>query len=181
MSTLWVVGWITGWWLPQQLGLLTLSLKALTITPYWNTLVSRSVYAEQSGRISLLQLPIESWSKLNSMCFNMVSFQTHILPKLLMNCNFLLYSYYKRLTILSQPQYLWSAEQESNPHSRGRSSMFYPLNYRQYFNIWWRWQDLNPLPWPCKGPALPDELHPQISWRLSHLMPVAHHVWWVHW
>jgi hypothetical protein len=33
----------------------------------------------------------------------MVSFQTHILLELLMNCNFLLYSYYKRSDILSQP------------------------------------------------------------------------------
>jgi hypothetical protein len=65
------------------------------------------------------------------MRFNMVPLQAHILLNLLMNCNFLIYCYYKRLNILSQPQHLWSAEQESNPHSRGRSSMFYPLNYRQ--------------------------------------------------
>jgi hypothetical protein len=48
-----------------------------------------------------------------------------------MNCNFLLYSYYSNKSIFGQPLYFWSAEQESNPHSRGRSSMFYPLNYRQ--------------------------------------------------
>ena len=26
---------------------------------------------------------------------------------------------------------------------------------------WWSWGDSNPLPSPCKGDALPDELQPQ--------------------
>ena len=56
----------------------------------------------------------------------------------------------------------WSRQEESNLHLNLRSVLFYPLNYNG--NIWWRWQDSNPLPWPCKGPALPDELHPQMWW-----------------
>jgi len=35
--------------------------------------------------------------------FQYGAFWAHILLELLMNCNFLLYSYYKRLAILSQP------------------------------------------------------------------------------
>ena len=38
--------------------------------PYWSTLVSRCICAEQTGRFSLLQHPIKPCG-FNSMCFNM--------------------------------------------------------------------------------------------------------------
>ena len=33
---------------------------------------------------------------------------------------------------------------------------------------WWSWGDSNPLPHPCKGCALPDELQPHLVSREFH-------------
>ena len=40
-------------------------------------------------------------------------------------------------------------------------ALYYPDNRTEL--PWWSWGDSNPLPHPCKGCALPDELQPHIS------------------
>jgi hypothetical protein len=56
--------------------------------------------------------------------FNMVLSRVHILPELLMNCNFLLYSYCNSRRRSGQPLYFWSALQESNSRLESRSFLY---------------------------------------------------------
>ena len=46
------------------------------------------------------------------------------------------------------------------PLSKTFLPWMFPFTSETSLKVWWRWGDSNPWPMPCKGTALPAELHP---------------------
>jgi hypothetical protein len=102
------------------------------------------------------------------MRFNMVSFQTHILLELLMNCNFLLYCYYNSRRLFGQPLYfgppcknrthIHRVEADCiirytkggvaeplglEPRRTESKSVMLPLHHSSTVKTWWRMRESN--------------------------------------